>query len=62
EEAKNSQDLTLKNFAATLPENFVIADLRNKSISNGFAWGKYSPKIQNAKRHESELIWGIEKR
>jgi cell wall assembly regulator SMI1 len=62
EDAINSQDSTLKNFALTLPENFVIADLRNKANKSGFAWGKYGPEIHNIKRHESELIWGIEKR
>ena len=48
-------------FALSLPDNFVIADLRNKQIQSGFAWGKFGPNIDKAKRHETELIWGIEK-
>jgi hypothetical protein len=56
-----STDATLKLFAATLPDNFVIADLRDKPIKSGFAWGKFGPNIDKAKRHDSELIWGIEK-
>lgn len=61
ENARQSNDTTLKNFALSLPDNFVIADLRNKPIQSGFAWGKFGPNIDKAKRHESELIWGIEK-
>ncbi|QES87373.1 SMI1/KNR4 family protein [Rhizosphaericola mali] len=59
--ARQSNDTTLKNFALSLPDNFVIADLRNKPIRSGFAWGKFGPNIDEAKRHETELIWGIEK-
>ncbi len=61
ENARQSNDTILKNFAQTLPDSFVIADLRNKPIQSGFAWGKYGPNIDNAKRHENELIWGVEK-
>ena len=61
ENARQSNDTTLKNFALSLPDNFVIADLRNKQIQSGFAWGKFGPNIDKAKRHETELIWGIEK-
>jgi hypothetical protein len=60
ESARHSSDLTLKNFASTLPDNFVIADLRNKPNQSGFAWGKFGPNIDKAIRHETELIWGIE--
>lgn len=59
--ARNSSDTTLKNFALTLPDNFVIADLRNKPNKSGFAWGKFGPNIDKAIRYETELIWGIEK-
>jgi hypothetical protein len=61
ETARQSSDTTLKNFALSLPDNFVVADLRNKLNQSGFAWGKFGPKINNTKRHETELIWGIEK-
>jgi len=50
-----------KNFASTLPDNFVFADLRHKQIQSGFVWGKFGPNIDKAKRHETELRWGIEK-
>ena len=59
--ARQSNDTTLKEFALSLRDNFVIADLRNKPNKSGFAWGKFGPKIENAVRHKSELLWAIEK-
>lgn len=61
ENGRQSNDIILKEFALLLPDNFVVADLRNKPNRSGFAWGKFGPKIDKAKRHETELIWGIEK-
>lgn len=61
ENARQSNDVTLKNFALSFSDNFVIADLRNKQNQSGFAWGKFGPNIENAKRHETELIWALEK-
>lgn len=60
EKARRSNDSILKKFALSLPDNFVIADLRNKSNQSGFAWGKFGSNIDKAKRYETELIWGIE--
>jgi hypothetical protein len=59
--ARQSSDTTLKNFALILPDNFVMIDLRNKPNQSGFAWGKFGPNINKAVRHETELVWGIEK-
>jgi hypothetical protein len=56
-----STDQKLKSFAADLPDNFVIADLRDKPIKSGFAWGKFGPNTDKAKRHDIDLIWGLEK-
>lgn len=61
ETARGSADSALKSFALSLPDNFVIADLRNKSNKSGFAWGKFGFNTDKTKRHETELIWGIEK-
>lgn len=61
EKARQSNDTILKDFALSLPDNFVIADLRNKPNKSGFAWGKFGANIEKTKRHETELIWGIEK-
>ena len=60
--AETSNDTTLKNFAAELPDNFVIADLRNKPNKTGFAWGKFGPDIDNAVRYNNNLVWGFEKK
>lgn len=62
ETARQSADDTLKNFALSLPDHYVIADLRNKPIQSGFPWGKFGPDIEQARRHETELIWALEKR
>lgn len=61
ESARQSNDTALKTFAISLPDNYVIADLRSKPIKSGFAWGKFGPNIDKARRHDTELIWGIEK-
>ncbi|WP_242691808.1 SMI1/KNR4 family protein [Desertivirga arenae] len=61
ENARQSSDRIVKDFALSLPENFVIADLRNKPNQSGFAWGKFGPNVERARRHDSELLWGIER-
>ena len=60
-DARQSNDIKLKEFAISLPDNFVIVDLRNKPIQSGFSWGKFGPNIDQARRHSTELIWGFEK-
>jgi len=60
--ALNSNDETLKTFASKFTDNFIFADLRHKPIKSGFAWGKFGPNIDNAKRHETEMIWAFEKK
>jgi len=59
--AMASSDEKLKSFATSLPDNFVVVDLRDKPLKSGFAWGKFGSKTEKVKRLESELIWGIEK-
>ncbi|MBL7748115.1 MAG: SMI1/KNR4 family protein [Chitinophagaceae bacterium] len=60
-EARESNDTILKKFALTLPDNYVIADLREKPKKSGFAWGKFGPNLHKAIKCYDELIWGIEK-
>jgi hypothetical protein len=57
DDARVSNDINLKDFAFTVPDNFVIADLRNKPIKSGFAWGKFGPRIDSAKRHGKKWIF-----
>jgi len=60
QEARTSSDTVLSEFAAGMPDHFVVADARNQQIGYGFAWGKFGPAIENAVRHETEPIWGVE--
>jgi hypothetical protein len=57
--ARESEDALLREFAAGLPDHFVVADLRQQPIQTGFAWGKYGTGIEKAVRHERELLWGF---
>jgi hypothetical protein len=59
--ARQSDDTILRTFALSLPDNFVIADLRNKPNQTGFAWGKLGSDIGKVVRYESEPLWAIEK-
>jgi hypothetical protein len=60
-DARSSDDPILKNFARSLPDHFLVADLRNKPNQSGFAWGKFGSNVDNAQRCKDALIWGIEK-
>lgn len=62
EEARQSGDLVLREFATRLPNNYVIADLRNQPNKSGFAWGKFGPSIQKTIRNGSNTLWGIERK
>jgi hypothetical protein len=42
-------------------DNWVVADLRNKTKKDGFAWGRFGSN-QFTKRHPDELIWVIQKK
>lgn len=57
-EAKNAQDSILNQFVKSLPDNFVIADLRNAPNTSGFAWGRQGPRAEIIKC-DNELIWAI---
>lgn len=60
-EAAQSTDNLLRDFAQSFTNNFQIADLRNKPNRSGFAWGKFCVNLESAKRHPTELLWAIEK-
>lgn len=59
--ACSSSDNILKEFASSFPSNYVFADLRDKPLSSGFAWGKFLSSIEKTVRHSSELLWAFEK-
>lgn len=59
-EAARTGDATLKQFAATLPETFLLADLRHQPNGAGFAWGRYDKRLDSTVRYGDELIWAVE--
>ncbi|TDQ79060.1 SMI1/KNR4 family protein [Sphingobacterium yanglingense] len=60
-ELYETEDTILREFGANFDDNFVFVDLRTKPNKTGFAWGKFGSEIHNVKRHETELIWALEK-
>lgn len=58
---KNEQDYDFENGASELPEIYLVADLSNKPIRTGFAWGKSGSGTQII-RPNDKPIWIIEKK
>lgn len=59
DEAKSAGDLVLKEFAATLPPEYLVADLRNKPVGSGFAWGRYYSVQDRDIRCKDLPLWGL---
>ncbi|NSL88793.1 SMI1/KNR4 family protein [Chitinophaga solisilvae] len=59
EDARHTDDQALSNFALSLPDNYLIADLRHKPAGAGFAWGRHNPELDGTVKCPDELIWGI---
>ncbi|MGN6419899.1 MAG: SMI1/KNR4 family protein [Pseudobacter sp.] len=57
--AKSSNDPVLRDFAATLPPEYLVADLRNKPIGSGFAWGEYYSVKDKDIRCKDLPLWGL---
>ena len=53
-----STDLVLRSFAESLPENYVISDLRGATTGDGFAWGPGEHK--SFTRCGTLPLWGYE--
>lgn len=62
EDARYSNDPQLEAFARQIPRHYMIADLRDKAVRSGFAWGKFGTNMRNAIRDRESLIWGIERK
>ena len=58
-DARNSQDNDVATFAAQLPPNFSLADLRSKEIGSGFSWGR-AGAAATIQRDNSKLLFGVE--
>ena len=59
EQALNSEDANIKEFAKSLDENYLFIDMRNAQIGDGFSWGRYGPKTVN-KRFGEQRIFAYE--
>jgi cell wall assembly regulator SMI1 len=56
--AAGSDDPVLAGFAATLPAEARIADLRRARFGEGFAWGRFGPRT-DIRRAGQERLWAI---
>lgn len=54
--AASSADESVATFAASLPSTAWIVDLRDASIGDGFAWGRFGPKTI-LRRHGTDRLW-----
>ena len=57
EDAVASTDVALREFAATLNDDWTIVDLRQRDVGAGVAWGRHGPRTRLA-RHGWERIFG----
>ena len=56
-----AEDADIKEFAKLLDENYLVIDMRNPQIGDGFSWGRYGPKTVN-KRFGDKRIFAYEVR
>ena len=61
EECINSSDQSLYQFVSSLNPKYLIIDLRNPKIGDGFSWGRFGPKTV-LKRYGEERIFAYEKK
>jgi len=52
---RNAPDVVLRDFAASLPPNALVADLRRPAVGQGFSWGRFDV----IRRAGHERIWGL---
>ena len=58
--AASSSDAVLREFAASLAPDALIADLRQPTVGSGFAWGKFGPRTV-IQRFGPHRIWALTK-
>jgi cell wall assembly regulator SMI1 len=56
--AAASDDPVLAGFAASLPAEAWIADLRQARFGDGFAWGRFGPRTE-IRRASRERLWAL---
>jgi SMI1 / KNR4 family (SUKH-1) len=55
---QESADTVLRAFAASLPPTALVADLRQPTLGQGFAWGRFGPKT-TVRRAGEERVWAL---
>jgi len=56
EQALNSDDADIQEFAESLDEKYLIIDMRNAQIGDGFSWGRYGPKTVSKRFGEKHIF------
>jgi hypothetical protein len=56
--AISSTDPVIREFAASLPADALIADLRAARLGDGFAWGRHGPRT-TIRRCGTERVWAV---
>jgi hypothetical protein len=51
-----AEDADIKEFAKSLDENYLLIDMRNPQIGDGFSWGRYGPKTVNKRFGEKRIF------
>ena len=55
-EFHNAEGATLREFAAGLGGDWLIADLRNAGVGDGFPWGRFGPRTENRRMGEERVF------
>ena len=56
DQALNSEDGDIKEFAKSPDENYLFIDIRNAKIGDGFSWGRCGPKTVNKRFGEKRIF------
>ena len=60
-ELHNAEDAALREFAAGLDGDWLIADLRNAAVGDGYPWGRFGPRTVNRRMGE-ERVFAIQRK
>lgn len=60
-EFHNAEDAALREFAAALDGDWLVADLRNAAVGDGFPWGRFGPRTAN-RRMAEEPVFAIQRK
>ena len=60
-EFHNAEDTALRGFAAGLDGDWLVADLRNAAVGDGFPWGRFGPRTAN-RRMAEERVFAIQRK